>query len=138
MTRTNYFNHCFQTFGEESSSVLLAFYLFLGFFGFFLLLLLISMVFITIARDDQIVLVDTEEDEKYESCDTRADFYYFIPKKKMIVQRENHPSCLLMTIRQEKTFYVNLLLKIVHLPVSVYSFYTLWKQGIENDFILVN
>ena len=96
------------------------------------------MLFITNAQEDQIVLVDTEEDEKYESSDISVDFDYFIPKKKMINQRENHPNFTLLTIRKVRTLFVKLLLSILHLPVSLYSFYTKWKQSIGNYFIVVN
>ena len=60
----------FQPFGEESSTLLLIFYLFLGFCGFFLLILLLSMICIALSEDDQIlVTIDTDDEEDSNACE---------------------------------------------------------------------
>ena len=57
-----------QPFGEESSTLLLILYLFLGFSGFFLLILLLSIILITLSEDDQIlVTIDSEDEEESSS-----------------------------------------------------------------------
>ena len=99
------------------------------------------MIFIIITQEDQVVLIDNEEDELNngdfcEHCERRDDIDYFISNKRIINQVEIPQNCL--TLRKVRTMFVHLFLKMVYLPISIYSFYIKWKLGIENDFIIVN
>ena len=66
-----------QSFGEESSTLLLIFYLFLGFCGFFLLILLLSIILITLSEYDQIlgniITEDQEVSNTYEKYEVQKD-----------------------------------------------------------------
>ena len=74
----------FQSFGEESKTVLLIFYLFLG---FFLLIHLISIIMITLSEDDQILInINTEDEEAskdVENCDKSIQVSIKVYKYKM-------------------------------------------------------
>ena len=123
----------FQSFGEESSTLLLVFYLFLGFCGFFLLILLLSIILITLSEYDQI-LGNTITDEKYEvqkeieNCDTIM---------KVVRQSEQIPNEVLNKPKQTKMIYCELFKNFIKFPISLFSQYVQWTMQFNNDFICI-
>ena len=101
------------------------------------------MVFVTLAQEDQVMIIDTEEDELYEDAlivksDSTYDINYFVSKNKIINQREILPNCYLLASTQMRTFFGCLFLKIVFIPKAAHFFFTQWKKCIENDLIILN
>ena len=128
-----------KPFGEESSTTLLIIYLFLGFSGFFLFILLISMVFVTLAQEDQILLINTEDEDNedgdyhegpndIENCDQDI---------KVLKQSEKPPNQYQLKVQKVKTKIVYFVNQVAHFPLLVYYYFIKWKQDIDNDFIIL-
>ena len=132
----------FQSFGEESSTLLLIFYLFLGLCGFFLIILFLSIILVTLSEDDQIIVtIDTENEEDtntceksevekgVENCDTSI---------KVVGQREQIPNGLLTKGQQMIIMLCQLFKKFVLFPVFLYFHVVQWTMQISNDFIRID
>ena len=95
------------------------------------------MVFVTLAQDDQIVLIDIE-DEESEYCNHEEKAQDDIKYCEVINQNEKL-SIQLLTIKakQMKCQIISFLQKIINFPFSLHYYYLIWKQDVVNDFIMV-
>ena len=112
----------FQPFGEETSPVLLIFFLILGFCGFLLLILFFSVVFITLTEEDTIVLLDTvdEDSEKMNNEDTEENTDHDSKALKVVKQSDKLPKTLFSTAQQVKTLFCNVFYLFVKLPLLLH------------------
>jgi hypothetical protein len=130
-----------QQFGEESSILLLIFYLFLGFCGFFLLILLLSMVFITLSEDDRIlaniITQDEDESNNCEKLEAQKDVGNYDKSIKFVKQSEHIPNRLLMKGQQMIIKFYELFKNVINFPVLLYFNLVQWTIQIDNDFIRI-
>ena len=93
----------FQIFHGKPSIGSILVSLVLGFAGFFLIVLLLTMVFVTLARKDQILIASDavplmEENENFETHDTdHPQESYIEPDKK--IESSNIKTCSLAVLR---------------------------------------
>jgi hypothetical protein len=132
----------FQPYGEDSSTVILIGYLLLGFSGFFMLILLLSMVFVTLAQEDQILLINTEDKDidngnHFNNSEVKNDIEDGEINIKVLKQTEKSPNKFLLKTQQVKEEMMYFLHRLVNFPLSIYYYCVHWKQEIENDFIIV-
>ena len=131
----------FQSFGEESSTLLLVFYLFLGFCGFFLLILLLSIILITLSEDDKILSnINTEDEEEintFEASEVEKDVENCDKIIKGLRQSEQIPNGLLTKGQQMIILFCKLFKNIIQLPVVSYFHFVQWTMQINNDFIRI-
>ena len=128
-----------QQFGEESSTLLLIFYLFLGFCGVFLLILLLSMIFITLSEDDQILAnINTEDEEESNNCEkyeVEKDVENCDKSIKVVKQCEQTQNGLLVNGKQIIIRFCEPFKKFIKFPVLLYFYFVQWTLQIDNDFI---
>ena len=132
----------FQSFGEESSSLLLVFYLFLGFCGFFILILILSIIFITLSEDDQILgVINTEDDEEenntFEASEVQQDVENCDKTRKVVKQSERIQNGLLVKGQQMIIRFCELFKKFIQFPVLLYFYFVQWTLQINDDFIRI-
>ena len=118
----------FQPFGEDSSSPILLFYLFLGFCGFFLLVFLLTNFFLSISEKDQ-PIIDAEEITEIEN-DTE-NYEKGIKSANQLKMNQN----LFLKIKRIKSNVSEIITNVLRLPLIVYSYSLQWKVEIDNDFI---
>ena len=100
------------------------------------------MLFITLAQDDQIELIDTEEEDIEEDASrvndgSKVKTKCFKPRSKIIKQSQKQTNYLILKVIKVKTSILNLLHQVLHFPLLVFSYYEDWRLRIDNDFILV-
>ena len=130
----------FQPFGEESSTLLLIFYLSLGFCGFLLIILLLSIIFITLSEDHQIlVTINTEENKESNTCEksevetvNNCDTSITVVK-----QSEQTTNGLLMKGQQMIILFWKLFKDIIQFPMLLYFHFVQWTLQLNNDFIRI-
>ena len=123
------FNIRFQTFGEETKPVLLFIFLILGFCGFLLLIILFSVVFVTLADDDMIMLVDNE-DEDLEEMNILDRAGNGSKTLEVVKQSEKLPNKLCSSAQQGKTLFCKVFLHIF--KVTSFITFILWSVETGN------
>ena len=100
------------------------------------------MLFITLAQDDQIELIDTEEEDIEEDASRvnggrKVKTKCFKHRSKIIKQSQKQTNSLILKVIKVKTSLLNLLRQVLHFLLLVFSYYENWRLRIDNDFILV-
>jgi hypothetical protein len=126
-----------QQFGEESSTLLLIFYLFIGFCGFFLLILLLSMIFITLSEDDQIFANIITEDQEERNSEIEKDAQNCDKTIRVVKQSEQIPNGVLLKGKQMIIVFSELLKNVIKFPALLYFNFVQWTTQIDNDFIRI-
>ena len=124
----------FQQFGAESSSVVLIFYLFLGFCGLFLFILLISIVLFSHSLDEEEILVDDEEEDEHGGGDDVENHQNSV---KVVRQRRHRETGLVYKTRPFIFSLTEVFYKFVRLPVFLCCYCVQCTSEINNDFITI-
>ena len=91
-------------------------------------------MFLTLAQDDQIVIIDTEE-EDIDECELENDKEYINEDPaKLVKQKSKSPNQLVLKVVQVKENVLYFLRKIATFPFIIYHLY---KQDIGGQFIII-
>ena len=126
--------HSTQPYGEESISLVLMFYLVIGVSGFSLFIILLSMVFVTLAQDDQIVIIDTDDEDIHES-ELQDDNEYNEITVKLLKQKFKSPDKLLIKTPQVMKNIIYFLNKITTFRFKIHHLYKQYRQDIGRQYI---
>ena len=92
------------------------------------------MVFVTLAQEDEIVIIDAEDEdtEDFENiikdCDANG---------KVVEQYEKSPNGLFLKTQLLKTNFLHILKKCTICPVLIYSYYVEWKLQVDNNYLVL-
>ena len=91
------------------------------------------MVFVTLAQDDQIVIIDTE-DQDIDECELQDDKEHNEMTAKLVKQKIKSPNQLLLKAVEVIENIIYFLHKIITFPLIIYN---LFRQDIGSQFFMI-